>query len=59
MLSPEASAEPGRWYTSRAEYQREMMDAFSDPAIERVVVMGSAQFGKSEIANNVIGFFIE
>ena len=35
------------------------MDAFSDPAIERVVVMSSAQVGKSEIANNVIGFFID
>ena len=26
-LSPEASAEPGRWNTARAEYQRGIMDA--------------------------------
>jgi len=32
-LSPESSAEPGRWLTARAEYQRGIMDAVSDPAI--------------------------
>lgn len=58
-LSPEASAEPGKWYTSRAEYSRGIMDACSDPAIERVVVMSSAQVGKTEILLNVIGFHID
>lgn len=57
-LSPESSAEPGQWFTSRAEYQRGMMDAVSDPSIETVVVMSSAQVGKTEIINNVIGFHI-
>ncbi|HON94153.1 MAG TPA: phage terminase large subunit family protein, partial [Deltaproteobacteria bacterium] len=56
MLSPEASAEHGKWYTARAEYQRGIMDAFSDPTIETVVVMSSAQIGKTEILNNVIGY---
>ena len=31
---------------------------FSDPSIETVVVMSSAQVGKTEIINNVIGFHI-
>jgi phage terminase large subunit GpA-like protein len=57
-LSPEASAEPGQWITSRAEYQRGIMDAFSDPSVEMVVVMSSAQVGKTEILNNVIGFHV-
>ena len=35
-LSSEASAEPGQWRTSRAEYQRGIMDAISDPAAETV-----------------------
>jgi phage terminase large subunit GpA-like protein len=35
------------------------MDAFSDPSVERVVVMSSAQIGKTEIANCVIGFYID
>jgi len=47
MLSPESSAEPGKWNTSRAEYQRGIMDAFSDPLIREVVVMSSAQVGKA------------
>jgi phage terminase large subunit GpA-like protein len=35
-----------------------MMDAVSDPSVETVVVMSSAQVGKTEIINNVIGFHI-
>jgi len=57
-LSPEASAEAGRWSTSRAEYQRGMMDAVSDPRIEQVVLMTSAQIGKTEIINNICGYHI-
>lgn len=57
-LSPESSAEPGRWDTSRAEYQRGMMDAISDPRIERVVFMTSARVGKTQGINNCIGFHI-
>lgn len=57
-MSPESSAEPGAWNTSRAEYQRGIMDALSDPNIDTVVVMSSAQVGKTEILNNAVGFFI-
>jgi len=59
ILSPESSAEPGRWLTSRAPYQRGMMDAISDPLIERVVFMTSSQVGKTEIVNNVVGYFVD
>jgi phage terminase large subunit GpA-like protein len=34
------------------------MDAASDPAIEMVVIMSSAQVGKTAICENTIGFFI-
>lgn len=57
-LSPEASAEPGLWDTARAEYQRGIMDAVSDPATHTVVVMSSAQVGKTEVLNNIIGFHV-
>jgi phage terminase large subunit GpA-like protein len=57
-LSPEASAEPGRWSTSRAEYQRGMMDAISDPRVDQVVFMTSAQVGKTEIINNICAYHI-
>lgn len=59
QLSSEASAEPGQWDTSRAEYQRSIMDAFNDPEVEDVVVMSSAQVGKTEIVNNVVGYYID
>jgi phage terminase large subunit GpA-like protein len=58
QLSSESSAEAGRWSTSRAEYQRGMMDAVSDPMIETVVLMTAAQVGKTELINNVVGFHI-
>jgi len=58
VLSPESAAEPGKWHTSRAEYQRGIMDALNNPAIETVVIMSSAQVGKTEIINNIAGYFI-
>ncbi len=58
-LSSESSAEPGRWKTNRAPYQREIMDAMNDPATETIVVMSSAQVGKTEILLNIIGYYID
>ena len=58
VLSRESSAEPGRWKTSRAPYLKGIMDAISDPSVEKVVVMSSAQVGKTEIINNTIGYFM-
>lgn len=58
-LSPEASAEPGRWYTSRAEYLRGIMDAISDASVRQVCVMSSAQVGKTEFILNVIGYHVD
>lgn len=58
-LSSESSAEPGRWDTSRAEYQRGIMDAISDPRTHTIVVMSSSQVGKTEILNNAVGFYID
>lgn len=58
QLSSEASAEPGQWMTSRAEYQRGIMDAFSDPLVTDVVAMTSAQVGKTEVVGNVVAYFI-
>ena len=58
-LSRESSAEAGQWKTSRAEYQREMMNAVSDDTVEMVVFMTSAQVGKSEILNNTLGYYID
>jgi phage terminase large subunit GpA-like protein len=57
-LSSESSAEAGKWHTARAEYQRGIMDAISDPTNRDVVVMAGAQVGKTEVILNVIGYHI-
>ena len=59
MLTSESSAEAGRWQTSRAPYQKEIMDAVSNPEVEKVVVMSSSQVGKTEIILNIIGYYID
>lgn len=59
ILPAATSAEPGRWRTSRAPYQREIMDSFGQPEIHRIIVEASSQVGKSEIELNMIGAAIE
>ncbi len=59
ILSSEYASEPGRWHTDRAPYQREIMNSFNDPLIEKIVVMSSSQVGKNAIVNNIIGYAID
>lgn len=56
VLSAEGSAEPGRYYVSRAEYQRGMLDAVSDPGVKEVVFKTSAQVGKTTVLLIAIGY---
>ena len=58
MLSAENSAEPGRWHTEKAPYQREIMDAISNPHIRKVVIMSAAQIGKTAMLMNMIGYYM-
>lgn len=58
-LSSESSAEPGRWRTAKAPYQKEIMDAICDVSIQKVVVMSAAQIGKTDgFILNPIGYFM-
>lgn len=59
MLTSEASSEPGEWRTDRAPYQRELLDAVLDPDVEQVVLMTASQVGKTEVLNNVLGYFVD
>jgi phage terminase large subunit GpA-like protein len=54
---PEGDANAGRWRT--LPYQRGIMDAFSDPGIERVSVMKSARVGYTRMCDACMGYFIE
>ena len=55
-LSAESSAQEGRWRT--LPYQKGIMDAMTDPAIEQVVFMKSARVGYTKCLNNLIGYHI-
>ena len=58
VLTSESSAEAGQWKTSRAEYQRGIMDSLNDRNIENIVIMSSSQVGKTEIILNILGYHI-
>ena len=55
----QGNAEPGRWRTNRAPYQREPMDCISNPEVRQITLMWGAQTGKTDgLINNTIGYFI-
>ena len=59
MLSSKASAEPGRWRTSRTPYLQAIMDCLSPTSpLERVVFMKAAQLGATEMGSNWMGYVI-
>jgi len=58
-LSTESSAEPGPWRTTRTPYLQEPMNAFTDPRVQRIVMVAASQVGKSELELNIIGYIID
>ena len=59
LLSQKASAEPGKWRTSRTPYLKEIMDCLSPySGIEKVVFMKGAQIGGTEVGNNFLGYIV-
>jgi len=57
FMLPPGDANAGRWHT--LPYQREIMDAISDPEIERVTWMKSARVGYTKCFCAAVGYFIE
>ncbi len=55
-LSAESSAEPGRWKT--LPYQRGILDAISDPKVQRISVQKSARVGYTKGINAAIAYFM-
>lgn len=55
-LSAETAAEPGPWHT--LPYQREILDAITDPAVTYVTVMKSARVGFTLCVSAAIAYFI-
>lgn len=58
-LSPEASAESGPWHTTRTPYLKDVMDAFTDPKVRRIVMAAASQVGKTEMELNIIAYIID
>jgi phage terminase large subunit GpA-like protein len=56
VLSSETAAEPGRWHT--LPYQREILDAITDPEVTQVSVMKSARVGYTLCMSAAIGYFM-
>lgn len=59
VLSSENTAEAGRWRTSRVPYMEEIMDSFTDPRVSQLIVVASAQVGKTEAMLNMLGYIID
>jgi phage terminase large subunit GpA-like protein len=56
-LPAESSAEPGQWKTSKTPYLKKVMDCISNLSVRKVVMMFSAQIGKSETILNTMGYY--
>lgn len=56
-LPAESSSEPGQWKTSRTPYLKKPMECISDSKVRKVVLMFSAQIGKSEVVLNTMGYY--
>lgn len=59
VLSRENSAEAGPWRNARTPYLVDIMDAFTDPKVEKLSLVASSQVGKSELELNIIGYIID
>jgi phage terminase large subunit GpA-like protein len=57
VISAESGAQPGRWHT--LPYQREILDAITDPRVSMVVVMKSARIGYTLSVTAAIAYFID
>ncbi|HEY4321723.1 MAG TPA: terminase gpA endonuclease subunit [Gemmatimonadales bacterium] len=53
------SAEPGQWRTDRAPYQREILDTMGSYEHQKVVLMTSAQIGKTGCLLNLAAFHMK
>lgn len=56
---PASNREGGIYKVSRTPFAKEIMDAFNDPNVEEITVMGSAQWAKTTIMENIIAYIIK
>ncbi len=59
VLDARSSAEPGPYSTDRTPYMREIMDAFSDPEVEKITIEKPVQSGGTEALYNMLAWLID
>lgn len=59
MVLPAGSNESGKYRVKNMPFQKEIMDAITDPRVVDVAVMSSAQIGKTTIILCGIGYYID
>ncbi len=59
ILSPEDSAEPGKWNSDRFRLQIDIMNEMSNPYTERVVIVAASQLGKTQMVMNALQYYID
>ncbi len=60
FVPPERVADPslaGKWSNDKTPYLVEIMDAVTNPHVNEIVFVSSAQTGKTEFLNNCFGYF--
>ena len=55
---PRDASFPGRWDPHKAPYAQGPMDAFTDPRVERITLLGAARSVKTEIWLNMLGYIM-
>lgn len=57
-LSRESHHSGGKYRLEVAPYQKEPMDSCIDPTVQSTCLMWASQVGKTELLNNIVGYFI-
>ena len=58
-ILPASNREGGNYRVSRTPFAKEIMNCFNDPLVEECDVLGSAQWAKTTIMENIILFIIK
>jgi len=58
-LSAESSSNPGKYSSAMTPYAVEWMDSVNDATSSGTILMVASQLGKTEVLNNVVGYFID
>ncbi|WP_286677379.1 terminase gpA endonuclease subunit [Aminobacterium sp. EBM-42] len=59
VLDRRISAKPGPWRTSFTPYLKDVMDYWTNPEVEEIVICKAAQSGGTEAALNCLGYSID